>query len=356
MDEDSFMELLHLVTPHIKRRNTVMRDAIPPAERLSITLRFLATGDTYQSLEYLYRIPKQTLSTIIPETCTAIYNVLKERYLKVPSTPEEWERIANDFEMKWNFPNCIGAIDGKHITIRNPVGSGSRFYNYKGFYSIVLMAVVDADYNFIYIDIGCNGRISDGGIFARCSLHERLENSTMSLPPPKPLPGRRNDIPYIIVGDEAFPLKPYLLKPYPSRQLDDPAKQIFNYRLSRARRIVENVFGILSNRFAIFQTPIALEIEKVEGIVLAACALHNFLRAKSQDVYMPTGSMDCEDFEKISIIQGDWRRGPTPQGNFIALSSQGGNRTSIGTREIRDEFCDYFFTNGQVTWQWDKTN
>ncbi|XP_062602287.1 uncharacterized protein LOC134263958 [Saccostrea cucullata] len=319
MDEDSFMELLHLVTPHIKRRNTVMRDAIPPAERLSITLRFLATGDTYQSLVYLYRIPKQTLSTIIPETCTAIYNVLKERYLKVPSTPEEWERIANDFEMKWNFPNCIGAIDGKHITIRNPVGSGSRFYNYKGFYSIVLMAVVDADYNFIYIDIGCNGRISDGGIFARCSLHERLENSTMSLPPPKPLPGRRNDTPYIIVGDEAFPLKPYLLKPYPSRQLDDPAKQIFNYSLSRARRIVENV-------------------------------------AKSQDVYMPTGSMDCEDFEKISIIQGDWRRGPTPQGNFIALSSQGGNRTNIGTREIRDEFCDYFFTNRQVTWQWDKTN
>jgi len=69
----------------------------------------------------------------------------------VPSSVEEWERISKEFEDRWNFPNCLGAMDGKHITMRCPVGSGSKFYNYKGFFSIVLMAVVDADYTFIWV-------------------------------------------------------------------------------------------------------------------------------------------------------------------------------------------------------------
>lgn len=109
---------------------------------------------------------------------------------------------------KWNFPNCISAIDGKHIVIPNPSWSGSCFFKYKGFYSIVLMAVVNANYTFTYVDNGCNGRISDVGIFGRCSLHERLENYSMMAPPLKPLPGRRqNAVPYVIFN-EAFPLKP----------------------------------------------------------------------------------------------------------------------------------------------------
>ncbi|KAK3097397.1 hypothetical protein FSP39_009298 [Pinctada imbricata] len=83
MNDESFQELLNLVTPLINRKDSCMRNAITAAERLSVTLRFLATGDNYQSLEYLFRIPKQTLQYIIPETCTAIYNVLKGDYLKV---------------------------------------------------------------------------------------------------------------------------------------------------------------------------------------------------------------------------------------------------------------------------------
>jgi hypothetical protein len=266
----------------------------------------------------------------------------------VPSSVEEWERISKEFEDRWTFPNCLGAMDCKHITMRCPVGSGSKFYNYKGFFSIVLMAVVDADYTFIYVDVGFNGRVSDGGIFARSSLREHLEKSELSVPSPKPLPDRQNAVPYVIVGDEAFPLKPYLLKPYPSRLLDE-IKRIFNYRLSRARRIVENVFGILSSRFAIFQRPIVLDAEKVELIVLAACALHNFLRTKATDTYMPHGSIDSEDLENHNITEGEWRNGPTPHNNFFNLSNQGGNRTRIENREIRDEFCNYFISSGQVS-------
>ena len=156
-----------------------------------------------------------------------------------------------EFEEKWNFPHYIGAMDGKHFTIKCPINAGSTYFNYKHFNSIVLMAIVDADYKFIYVDVGCNGRVNDAGIFARSEIRNLLDSNKLLIPPPTPLADRVNPVPYVIVGDEAFPLKPFLLQPYPSRQLN-LSKRIFNYRLSRARRIVENVFGILVHRFRVF--------------------------------------------------------------------------------------------------------
>ena len=79
-------------------------------------------------------------------------------YLKVPTTKEEWIEIADKFEMRWNFPNCVGAINGKHIVMQAPACSGSYYYNYKKCHSIVLMAVVNANYEFILVDIGDSGR------------------------------------------------------------------------------------------------------------------------------------------------------------------------------------------------------
>lgn len=91
---------------------------------------------------------------------------------------------------------------------------------------------------------------------------------------------RKGTLLCVIVADEAFPLKENLMKPYPAKSLDD-ASRVFNYRLSRARRVSENAFGILVHRFRIFQSTIPLGPKKAEVIVLAAVALHNYLRTKS---------------------------------------------------------------------------
>ena len=176
-------------------------------------------------------------------------------------------------------------MDGKYIVMKAPPNTGSYYFNYEGTFSIVLLAVVDADYKFIFIDVGCIGRISGGGVLKNSTLNEILKRNDFGIKSLCKLPGTEVHVPYTFVAYDAFPLRPCIMKPYSQRGLNDK-KRIFNYRLSRARRIVENAFGILASRFRIFLQPISLEPKKVESTVLAAATLHNFLRTKSVE-YAP---------------------------------------------------------------------
>ena len=168
-------------------------------------------------------------------------------------TRTTWSKIVNDFWDLWNFPNCSGAIDGKHVKVQAPPNSCSMFFNYKHSFSVVLLTLVDARYKFTVVDIGSYVRNSDGGIFAHSKLGKYLE-IYVGIPEDKQLPGTSFLAPHVIVGDEAFPLKTYLTRPYPGSQSKGGNEtSIFNYRLSKARRVVENAFGILSQKFQICQ-------------------------------------------------------------------------------------------------------
>ena len=134
MSPNRFQHLLELVRPLITKRDTKMRKAIIAEERLAVTLRFLATGDSQQSLSFSFRMGKTTVSNIITETSNVIYQVLKEKYLSAPHTKEEWLKISQEFEENWNMPYLIGCIDGKHIRIVYPKLTGTQYYNYKGFF------------------------------------------------------------------------------------------------------------------------------------------------------------------------------------------------------------------------------
>ena len=215
------------------------------------------------------------------ETCSAIWDCLVETELPEP-TLEQWKEIERQFATRWNFPNCVGTLDGKHMMVTAPYNSGSQFHNYKGTFSMCLMALCDANYKFIYVDIDQYGSNADGGIFQRSVFGSRFLRRDLGIPPPKVIENAPHLglIPHCIVGDEAFPLRIDLMRPYPWRKKNQnlpQEKAIFNYRLSRAQRVVENSFGILAQRWRIFNRRIQLHEDNVTQVIKACCVLHNFL-------------------------------------------------------------------------------
>nr|CAI5846090.1 unnamed protein product [Callosobruchus analis] len=204
----------------------------------------------------------------------------------MPSPTEEiWKTVEKNFCELWNFPNCIGAIDGKHVVIEAPANSGSLYFNYKKTFSVVLLALVDANYRFISVDVGAYGKNSDGEIFASSNTGKALNIS----------------------------------------------KRTFNYRLSRARRLSENAFGILTQVFRIYQRRLKMNPEHVDKIILATCCLHNFLRP----ALIPVQSFD-------NNLNND---------NIKNLRRVGGNAT-VDAMSIRDTFANYFSSpEGAVPWQ-----
>ena len=138
-----------------------------------VALRYLACSDSQLTIAIEFRLWKSTVNQIIRKTCEVIWDKLSPKFVKFPSL-EKWKDIANGFGKLWNYPHCLGAIDGKHIGIKTPSNSGSDYFNYKGFSSIILMAVVDAKCRFAIVDFGSFGRESYGGILAKSCFGRRL--------------------------------------------------------------------------------------------------------------------------------------------------------------------------------------
>ena len=273
-------------------------------------------------------------------------------FMKVPNTEEEWHEIAIEFNDLWNFPNCVSAIDGKHVVIQAPANSGSEFYNYKGTYSIVLLAACDARYRLTMVDVGAFGCESDGGVFGHSQFDHALRTNTLHIPECSNLQGTQCTVPFVLVGDNAFPLRTNLMKPFAGRNL--PFKEsVFNYRLSRARRVIENAFGILTTRWRIFRRPIIAKPENVVLMVKAACVLHNFLMKTNRQsqcggMYCADDLVDTYDVHG-NIIPGSWRR--EGHGNLLPRTAHS-NRSGQKAVEVRQVFANYFVSAaGKVAWQ-----
>lgn len=153
MTVEHFNKLVELTTPHLKKKNI---RALIPEHRLIIALRYLATGDSTLSVAVAFRIGESTVRKIIKEVCLVLIKVLEPLYLVSPNE-ENWKECADGYWKRWNLPNCVGSIDGRHIRLQCPPNSGTLFYNYKKYYSIVLMAVADHLYRFTLVDVGAYG-------------------------------------------------------------------------------------------------------------------------------------------------------------------------------------------------------
>lgn len=306
-------------------------------------------------MEIESKIGQPTISKILAATFESI---AKNCQFALPTPTIEGNKTkAEEFNEMWQFPNVVGAIDGKHIRIVAPDNSGSRYFNYKSFFSIVLLAIVDAKYKFSNIIVGSFGREGDAGeqfdlsnnlishsaiffnigIFLHSELGKAIRDGSYPFPAPQKLPHSDTILPHVILGDEAFPLLPNLLKPYPSRTATSCTDQTaFNYRLSRARRVSENGFGIMCRHFPIFYQPINLKIETTQNLVVSACILHNLLR--ENNVLIQQNENNDDDIgHNLDPIQN------VNNQEDVDVVSQGST--------VRDEFKMYFTRNHILPWQ-----
>ena len=219
---------------------------------------------------------------VIKETCDALVKVLSPVYLCPPKNETHWKCISYAFDNLWNMTHVLGALDGKHIAMDCTRGSGTQYHNYKGHFSLVLLVLCDARYVFTVVDIGQYG--SNNG-------RKKMDLGKFNIPNAEGVDGIPCDLPHYIVGDEIFPLKPWLMRPYPGKLLDE-RQRIFNYRFPRARRVIENAFAILVARWRIFRGPIRASLENVEHYTMIVICQHNYLQQTENASYCPTGFVD----------------------------------------------------------------
>ena len=204
------------------------------------------------------------------------------------------------------------------------------FYKYNDFFPVVLMAVASTNYHFVYVDIGSYGRACGSTIFKRSTLWTSIQTNKLELPSERPLSGTEGpNVPYFFVGDGGFALNRNMLRPFARSNLS-VKKSVYNYLFFRARRYVERAFGILSNKWGIFQLPLNVSPEFAVDIVKACAVLHNFVCERD--------GCKFEDALRVTVLED------VPEGQSV--------RGGLTANRVRNKVADYCLTDAEAaSWQ-----
>ena len=211
---------------------------------------------------------------------------LKDQFIKFPLTRQELQELIDEFEEEYEIPQIVGAIDGCHIEINAPPENHEDYFNRKQQYSVNLQAIVNCNLKFIHVSFGYPGSIHDARVLRLSGLFDLGENEQILTSPMKIVSG--TEILPLIIGDSAYPLLKWLVKPYPNRGHLTPDEREFNKRLSAARSVVERAFGMLKGRWRLLLKKVEQQTRTLSKTVLAACVLHNIC-IDHGDLY------DCSD-------------------------------------------------------------
>ena len=217
---------------------------------------------------------------------------------------------------------------------------------------MVLLAICDARYHLTAIDVGQYGSNNHSGVLLNSKMGKNFEIDCFYVPAPEKTLDFLNEMSLFLFGDEIFPLKHWLMWQCAGKQLPHKTRKIFNYRLSRAPVIIENIFGILESfRWRIFQNPIGGTPKRIEKIVFVVVTLHNYLNQTDNPRYTPAGFIDLED-STSEIIVGQWRKNIT--NNLQEILPVRNSRYQGNALEVWETFAEYFISeSGLVSWQWD---
>jgi len=315
----TFQFLCLELRPYLQRRS-VVRLPLSVEMRVAITLWRLGTNIEYRSLSHLFGVGLSTVCVVVSDVCTAIVEHLANRYIAIPAG-EHLKLVVDGFMSKWGVPQCVGAIDSTHIPIIAPKDSPLDYYNRKGYHSVVLQALVDHEYKFLDVYVGWPGSVHDARVLMNSGLYSKCDSG--AFPPNWPKVINGTSIPLFIIGDPAYPLTSWLIKPFSDCGRLTEKQQGFNYHVSRARCVVENAFGRLKGRWRSLMKRNDTDIRFLPTLATACCVLHNICEIHGDDFNDEWLATEAE--------------ASGPQAVATAVSVPSGDR-------IRAALCDYFET------------
>nr|XP_048711374.1 uncharacterized protein LOC125639019 [Caretta caretta] len=297
MRKGTFMELCDLLSPALKHKNTKIRAALTVHKRVAIVLWKLATPDSYWSVGNQFGMGKSTVGVAVIQVANAIIELLLS---KVVENVGNVQVILDGFAAM-GFPNYGGAIDGTHIPILGTDHQGSQYINRKGYFSMVLQALVDHKGCFTNINVGWPGKVHDARVFRNSGLFKWLQEG-ICFPDQKITVGDV-EMPIVTLGDSAYPLMPWLMKPYTGTL--DSSQELFNYRLSKCRMVVECAFRHLKGRWRSLLTRSDLSKTNIPIVIAACFVLHSLCESKGE-TFMAGWEVDANCLV-VEYVQPDTR-------------------------------------------------
>lgn len=211
-------------------------ETIPPEKILAIGLYRLACGNSYVSIAPVFNVGKSTIIEAVQDVVNVLYD-RQNQYIKFPATiAETTECIATFQRTRSELPNVVGTIDGTHIPIIAPRVDAVDYFNRYQQHDMIVQGVVNGTGKFIDAVAGFPGSAHDARVLRNSDIYQEAENGNILQAPLVNIDG--NDIAPCLVGDRAYPLAPWLIKPFP-QGTNDPDEKTFNKELSRARVVVE---------------------------------------------------------------------------------------------------------------------